>query len=48
VQDNQRRAVVLKQDTQDIYNSENAPYAQLWLIPFNVRTGTINTDLLPI
>ena len=47
VQDNQRRAVVLKQDTQDIYNSENAPYAQLWLIPFNVLTGTINTDLLP-
>ena len=47
VQDSQRRAVVLKQDTQDIYNSENAAYAQLWLIPFNVLTGTINTDLLP-
>ena len=47
VQDNQRRAVVLKQDTQDIYNSENPSYAQLWLIPFNVLTGTINIDLLP-
>jgi len=47
VQDNQRPAVVLKQDTQDIYNSENPSYAQLWLIPFNVLTGTINTDLLP-
>ncbi|WP_440825457.1 McrC family protein [Psychrobacter cryohalolentis] len=47
VQDNQRRAVVLKQDTQDIYNSENPSYAQLWLIPFNVLTGTINADLLP-
>ena len=47
VQDNQRRAVVLKQDTQDMCNSENPSYAQLWLIPFNVLTGTINTDLLP-
>ncbi|WP_049750929.1 McrC family protein [Psychrobacter arcticus] len=47
VQDDQRQAVVLKQDTQDTYNSENASYAQLWLIPFNVLTATINTDLLP-
>ena len=45
VQDNQRQAVVLKQDVQDIHNSKKASYAQLWLIPFNVLTGTINSNL---
>ena len=46
VQDNQRQAVVLKQDVQDTHNNKNASYAQLWLIPFNVLTGTINSNLL--
>ena len=46
VQDNQRQAVVLKQDVQDTHNSKKASYAQLWLIPFNVLTGTINSNLL--
>ncbi|MEK6202734.1 MAG: McrC family protein [Psychrobacter sp.] len=51
VQDSQRQAVALQQHSQ--LNSHNqqhnttASYAQLWLIPFNVLTGSINSDLLP-
>ena len=48
VQDNERPPVVLKQHA---YNSEShnneTSHAQLWLIPFNVMTGTIDTGLLP-
>ena len=59
VQGNERQPVVLKQqayndesintvDIHDIKSSnQNTNHAQLWLIPFNVLTGTINSDLLP-
>ena len=59
VQDNEIQPVVLKQQAYnnntvnnvDIHNNKNANqntnYAQLWLIPFNVLTGTINSGLLP-
>ena len=59
VQGNERQPVVLKQqayndksintvDIHDIKNTDqNTNHAQLWLIPFNVLNGTINSDLLP-
>ena len=59
VQGNERQPVVLKQqayndesvntvDIHDIKNAnKNTNHAQLWLIPFNVLNGTINSDLLP-
>lgn len=60
VQGNERQPVVLKQqayndesinnvDIHDIKNTnQNTNHAQLWLIPFNVLNGTINSDLLPV
>lgn len=48
VQDNERQPVLLKQKTYDTKGAGNeTSHAQLWLIPFNVLTGTINRGLLP-
>ena len=45
VQDDERQPVALKQVR---HENENAPnHAQLWLMPFNVLTGSINGGLLP-
>ena len=51
VQDNQRQAEALRQQSHpsSSYNQQhnNIPtHAQLWLVPFNVLTGCINSDLL--
>ena len=47
VQDEERQPVVLKQAAHHKHGDNERSHAQLWLIPFNVLTGTINSDLLP-
>jgi 5-methylcytosine-specific restriction enzyme subunit McrC len=47
VQDEERQPVVLKQAAHHKKGDNEPSHAQLWLIPFNVLTGTINSDLLP-
>ena len=51
VQDNQRQAEALRQHSQPSLSHNQQPntttsHAQLWLVPFNVLTGCINSDLL--
>lgn len=48
VQDDERQPIALKQVRYENENADNEPsLAQLWLMPFNVLTGSINSDLLP-
>lgn len=47
VQDDERQPVVLSQQTYRDSRIEGKAPAQLWLIPFNVISGTINSGLLP-
>lgn len=48
VQDNERQPIALKQVRYENENADIEPnLAQLWLMPFNVLTGSINSDLLP-
>ena len=46
VQDDERQPVVLKQAAHPKSDNNETTHAQLWLVPFNVMTGTINSDLL--
>ncbi|WP_296244087.1 MULTISPECIES: McrC family protein [unclassified Psychrobacter] len=52
VQDDSKQPILLKQQAYDdadahtVRNKQSSP-AKLWLIPFNVVTGTVNGDLLP-
>ena len=51
VQDNQRQAEALRQQSHPSSSHNQQPntttsHAQLWLVPFNVLTGCINSDLL--
>ena len=51
VQDSQRQAVALSQHSQPSLSHNQQPntttsHAQLWLVPFNVLTSCINSDLL--
>lgn len=47
VQDDARLPVALIQQAESANNAESEPKpAQLWLVPFNVMTGTINSGLL--
>lgn len=47
VQDDERPPVVLKQAVHH-KSADHAPsHAQLWLVPFNVMTGTINSAVFP-
>ena len=50
VQDNQRQAEALRQHSQPSLSHNQQPntttsHAQLWLVPFNVLSGCINSDL---
>ncbi|WP_227681418.1 McrC family protein [Psychrobacter alimentarius] len=48
VQDDVRQPIALKQVQHENENADNVPnHAQLWLMPFNVLTGSINSGLLP-
>ncbi|MGP9688715.1 McrC family protein [Psychrobacter sp. AOP22-C1-C5] len=47
VQDDERQPVLLKQAVHNNNANDEPNHAQLWLIPFNVLTGTINSNLLP-
>ncbi|ERL55308.1 hypothetical protein M917_1832 [Psychrobacter aquaticus CMS 56] len=47
VQDDERPPIALIQQTDSANNADNGPkHAQLWLVPFNVMTGTINSGSL--
>lgn len=49
VQDDERQPVALKQVRYENEKDDNEPsHVQLWLIPFNVLTGTINGGLLSL
>lgn len=49
VQDNGRQPVALKQVRYENEKDDNEPsHVQLWLMPFNVLTGTINGGLLSV
>lgn len=47
VQDDERQPVVLKQTIYQNDTHNESSHAQLWLVPFNVITGTINSGLFP-